>query len=83
MSGAGSSPPGSPIAQIATAPLSPRATRSVPSSGLTAISHVMPPSPSTSPTYSSGASSFWPSPITTVPVMGMAPSSARIALTAA
>jgi cytochrome c-type biogenesis protein CcmH len=43
-------PPGSPMAQMATAPLSPRATRSVPSRGSTAISHSMPPRPRTSPT---------------------------------
>jgi hypothetical protein len=50
MSGAERNPPGSPMAQIATAPLSPRATRSVPSSGSTAIAHCTPPAPSTSPT---------------------------------
>ena len=83
MSGAAITPPGAPMTHTAMAPASPRATRSVPSSGSTAISHGMPPVPSTSPTYSSGASSFSPSPMITSPVMGMALNSLRMASTAA
>lgn len=42
----------------------------VPSSGSTAMSMTVSPSPMTSPQYSMGASSFAPSPITTTPFMG-------------
>ncbi len=61
----------------------PFAVRVVPSIGSTATSHSGPvPSPTFSPLNSMGASSFSPSPITTVPFMPMLAIMTRIALTA-
>ena len=56
----------------------------VPSIGSTATSTAAPePSPTCSPLNSMGASSFSPSPITTVPSMATVSMNARIASTAA
>ena len=62
----------------------PRAQRRVPSSGSTAMSTSGGlPSPICSPLKSIGASSFSPSPITTIPSIGTVSSSRRMASTAA
>src|SRR5215207_4698146 len=62
----------------------PRAVRVVPSSGSTAMSTTGGlPSPISSPLKSIGASSFSPSPITTMPSIGTVSSISRIASTAA
>ena len=62
----------------------PRAVRVVPSTGSTAMSTSGdPPSPSCSPLYSMGASSFSPSPITTTPLMATLLRKIRMASTAA
>mmetsp|Transcript_6505 Transcript_6505/g.20219 ORF Transcript_6505/g.20219 Transcript_6505/m.20219 type:complete len:220 (-) Transcript_6505:89-748(-) len=67
----------------AMAPLRPVAHSVVPSSGSTAISISVVPSPMRSPQYSIGASSLAPSPMTTTPVMGTLFSTLRIMSTAA
>src|ERR1700694_3126575 len=65
------------------APGRPEAVRLVPSIGSTATSHSgSSPFPISSPKYSIGASSFSPSPITTVPFMSTDASALRIASTA-
>ena len=62
----------------------PRAVSRVPSSGSTATSTSGPePSPTSSPLNSIGASSFSPSPMTTVPRIATVSSMSRIASTAA
>src|SRR3954470_23789491 len=76
--------PRSATAMTATAFGMPFAISVVPSIGSTATSHSAPvPSPTSSPLYSIGASSFSPSPMTTTPFMLTVPMRARIASTAA
>ncbi len=76
--------PRSATASTETALGMPLAISVVPSTGSTATSHSAPvPSPTSSPLNSIGASSFSPSPMTTVPRMLTVWMSARIASTAA
>ena len=77
--------PGSPNAIVASAPGRPFAQKDVPSRGSTATSKSGPPSPrpTTSPLNSMGASSFSPSPMTTVPCPGACARMRRIASVAA
>ena len=76
--------PRSLTAMTAMALPRPLAVRVVPSMGSTAMSVAGPwPSPTDSPLNSMGASSFSPSPMTTMPSMGTLPSVMRMASTAA
>src|ERR1041385_3856087 len=75
--------PRSASATTATAPGWPLAVRRVPSMGSTATSTSgSRPLPIASPKYSIGASSFSPSPMTTVPFMSTDPRAERMASTA-
>ena len=76
--------PRSAKATVASELALPSASRRVPSIGSTAISiRGSCPVPSTSPLYSMGASSFSPSPITTMPSISTEFSTSRMASTAA
>ncbi|CRI00401.1 Uncharacterised protein [Streptococcus pneumoniae] len=76
--------PWSAIAMTARAFQPPAATMFVPSKGSTATSTRGPyPVPNFSPIYSIGASSISPSPITTVPFIGIVSNTSRIADVAA
>ena len=84
MSGACNKLPWSAIAMTARAFQPPAATMFVPSKGSTATSTRGPyPVPNFSPIYSIGASSISPSPITTVPFIGIVSNTSRIADVAA